>query len=82
AINSCPDLAIVWPDDDRLDHVPRGFRACSRQGIMDRCVRMVNGLFIRIHEPHVKKHPAPAGFYSGHNMGFALYLQDKSKTFC
>ncbi|CAM9327338.1 unnamed protein product, partial [Discosporangium mesarthrocarpum] len=24
ATNSCPDLAIAWPDDDRLDHVAVG----------------------------------------------------------
>ncbi|CAM9587651.1 unnamed protein product [Discosporangium mesarthrocarpum] len=31
AVDSCPDLAIVWPDDDRLDHVAAGFRARSRK---------------------------------------------------
>ncbi|CAM9285945.1 unnamed protein product [Discosporangium mesarthrocarpum] len=46
AINACPDLAIVWPDDDRSDHVALGFRARSRQGIMDHCVGAVDGLFI------------------------------------
>ncbi|CAN0323677.1 unnamed protein product, partial [Discosporangium mesarthrocarpum] len=25
AMNSCPDLAIVWQDDDRLDHNAAGF---------------------------------------------------------
>ncbi|CAN0166490.1 unnamed protein product [Discosporangium mesarthrocarpum] len=76
AIISCPDLAIVWPDDDRLDHVAAGFRARSRQGIMDSCVRTVDGLFIRIHKPRVKERPAPARFYSGHNEGFGLNQED------
>ncbi|CAM9455838.1 unnamed protein product [Discosporangium mesarthrocarpum] len=75
AINSCPDLAIVWLDNDRLDHVAAGFRARSRQGIMDRCVGAVEGLLIRIHKPRVKEHPAPARFYSGHKKGFGLNLQ-------
>ncbi|CAM9158272.1 unnamed protein product [Discosporangium mesarthrocarpum] len=56
-ICSFPDLALVWPDDDRLGHV------------------FVHGLFIRIHKPRVKEHPAPARFYSGHKKGFGLNLQ-------
>ncbi|CAN0290072.1 unnamed protein product, partial [Discosporangium mesarthrocarpum] len=75
-INSCPDLAIVWPNNDRLDHVAAGFRARSRQGIMDRCVGAVDGFFILIHKPHVKGQPAAARFYSGHNKGFGLNLQE------
>ncbi|CAN0265310.1 unnamed protein product, partial [Discosporangium mesarthrocarpum] len=75
-INSCPDLVIVWLDDDRLGHVAAGFRARSRQGIMDRCVGAVDGFFIRIHKPRVKEHPAPAWFYSGHKKGFGLNLQE------
>ncbi|CAN0060380.1 unnamed protein product [Discosporangium mesarthrocarpum] len=57
AIYSCPDLGIVWPDDGRLDHVAAGFRDRSRQGIMDRCVGAVDGLFIRTHKLPVKEHP-------------------------
>ncbi|CAM9982849.1 unnamed protein product, partial [Discosporangium mesarthrocarpum] len=48
AIDSCLDLTIVLPDDDRQDHVAAGFKARSKQGIMNRCVRAVDGLFIRI----------------------------------
>ncbi|CAM9362917.1 unnamed protein product [Discosporangium mesarthrocarpum] len=80
AISSCPDLAILWPDEDTLDHVAAGFRARSRQGIMARCVRTVDRLFIRIHKPRVKEHPAPR-FYSGHKKGFGLNLQETSKRF-
>ncbi|CAM9191103.1 unnamed protein product [Discosporangium mesarthrocarpum] len=66
-INSCPDLVIIWPDDDSLGHVAARFRASSRPGIMDRCVGAVDGLFIRIHKP-MKEHPVR--FYSGHKEGF------------
>ncbi|CAM9376802.1 unnamed protein product [Discosporangium mesarthrocarpum] len=71
AINSCPDLAT----DDRQDYVAAEFRERSKQGIMDRCVRAVDGLFIRIHKPRVKEHPAPARFYSGHKKGIVLNLK-------
>ncbi|CAN0209299.1 unnamed protein product, partial [Discosporangium mesarthrocarpum] len=81
AISSFPDLAIGWPDDDRSDHVAAGLRARSRQGIMERCVGAVDGLFIRIHKPLVKEHPAPARFYSGHKKGFGLNLQVITKRF-
>ncbi|CAM9347827.1 unnamed protein product, partial [Discosporangium mesarthrocarpum] len=74
-INSCPDLAIVWPDDDRLDHVAAGFKGRSWQGIMGRCVRAIDGLFFRIHKPRVKEHPPPARLYSRHKKGFGLNLQ-------
>ncbi|CAM9528214.1 unnamed protein product [Discosporangium mesarthrocarpum] len=80
-MNSCPDLAIVWPNNVRLDNFAAGFTARSRQGIMDRCVGAVDGLFIRIHKPHVKEHPSPARFYSGHKNGFGLNLQVTSKCF-
>ncbi|CAM9783927.1 unnamed protein product, partial [Discosporangium mesarthrocarpum] len=55
AISSCPELAIVWPYDDRLNQVAAVFRARSRQGGMDRCVGAVDGLFVRIHKPRVKE---------------------------
>ncbi|CAM9874803.1 unnamed protein product [Discosporangium mesarthrocarpum] len=66
AINSYPDLAIVWPGNDRLDHVATAFRVHSRRGIMDRRVGAVDGFFIRILKPRVKEHPAAPRFYSGH----------------
>ncbi|CAM9870919.1 unnamed protein product [Discosporangium mesarthrocarpum] len=75
AISSCPDLAIVWPENDRLDHIAAGFIARSRQGIMDPGVRAVDGLFIRTHKPRVNEHSAPPWFYSGHKKGFGLNLQ-------
>ncbi|CAN0151923.1 unnamed protein product [Discosporangium mesarthrocarpum] len=75
AINSCPDLVIVWLDDVRLDHVAAGFRERSRQGIMDRCVGAADGLSIRNHKPRVKEQSASARFYSGHKKGFGLNLQ-------
>ncbi|CAM9797658.1 unnamed protein product, partial [Discosporangium mesarthrocarpum] len=79
ANNSCPDLAIVWLDDDRLEHIAAGFRACRRPGIMDRCTGVVDGLFIRIHKPRAREHPAPARFYSGYKKGSVLNLQVTSK---
>ncbi|CAN0062420.1 unnamed protein product [Discosporangium mesarthrocarpum] len=82
AIYSCPDLAIIWPDDDGLDNVAAGFRACSRQGITDRYVGAVDGLFIRMHKPRVKEHPASARFCSGHKKGFVPSLQVTSKLGC
>ncbi|CAM9329844.1 unnamed protein product [Discosporangium mesarthrocarpum] len=42
---------------------------------MDRCGRALDGLFIRIHKPRVKEHPAPSRFYSGHQKGFGLNFQ-------
>ncbi|CAM9284135.1 unnamed protein product [Discosporangium mesarthrocarpum] len=49
---------------------------------MDGCVRAVDGLFIRIHKPCVKEHPAPARFYSGHKKGFGLNLQAIRDAHC
>ncbi|CAM9414070.1 unnamed protein product [Discosporangium mesarthrocarpum] len=46
---------------------------------MDHCVGAVDGLFIRVHKPRVKEHPAPARFCSGHRKGFGLNLQETSK---
>ncbi|CAM9174619.1 unnamed protein product [Discosporangium mesarthrocarpum] len=49
---------------------------------MDRCVRAVDGLFIRIHKPRFKEHPASARFYSGRKKGFGLNLQETSTLGC
>ncbi|CAM9415691.1 unnamed protein product, partial [Discosporangium mesarthrocarpum] len=69
---SCHRMAV----DDRLDHVAAESIARSRQGIMDRCVGAVDGLFIRIHKPRVKECPTPARICSGHTKGFGFNLQE------
>ncbi|CAM9641520.1 unnamed protein product [Discosporangium mesarthrocarpum] len=75
AINSCPDLAIAWPDDDRLTMLLQGLEHAAG----NRCVGAVDRLFIGIHKPRVKEHPSPARSYSGHKKGFRLNLQESSK---
>ncbi|CAN0377587.1 unnamed protein product, partial [Discosporangium mesarthrocarpum] len=52
-----------------------GFRRQSTNGIIDRCVGALDGLFIRIHKPSKNEHIAPARFYSGHKKGFGLNLK-------
>ncbi|CAN0420662.1 unnamed protein product, partial [Pylaiella littoralis] len=47
----------------------------STNGVIKRCVGAMDGLFVRLVQPSLRRHANPCSFYSGHKKGFGLNFQ-------
>ncbi|CAB1109761.1 unnamed protein product [Ectocarpus sp. CCAP 1310/34] len=75
AINQTREFDCVWPEgDDALDQCGV-YRQRSTNNVIHMCVGAMDGLFVLIFEPSLRRHVNPRGFYSGHKKGFGMNFQ-------
>ncbi|CAB1107655.1 unnamed protein product [Ectocarpus sp. CCAP 1310/34] len=75
AINQTRELDCVWPEgEDALDQCGM-YRRRSTNGVIRMCVGAMDGLFVRMTQPSLRRHVNPRSFYSGHKKGFGMNFQ-------
>ncbi|CAN0577697.1 unnamed protein product, partial [Ectocarpus sp. 12 AP-2014] len=79
AINQTRQLDCKWPDGDDAEAQAELYRRRSTNGVIRRCVGAMDGLFVRLIQPCLKRHAVPGSFYSGHKKAFGMNFQRTSR---
>lgn len=75
AINQTRELDCIWSEgDDALDQCGM-YRQRSTNGVIRMCVGAMDGLFVRLTQPSLRRHLNPRIFYSGHKKAFGMNFQ-------
>ncbi|CAN0370138.1 unnamed protein product, partial [Ectocarpus sp. 12 AP-2014] len=75
AINQTRQLDCKWPVGDDAEAQAELYRRRSTNGVIRRCVGAMDGLFVRMLQPCLKRHAVPGSFYSGHKKAFGMNFQ-------
>ncbi|CAN0179766.1 unnamed protein product, partial [Ectocarpus fasciculatus] len=80
AINQTRQLDCKWPVGDDAEAQAELYRRRSTNGVIRRCVGAMDGLFVRMLQPTLKRHAVPGSFYSGHKKAFGMNFQVRDDT--
>ncbi|CAM9391742.1 unnamed protein product, partial [Pylaiella littoralis] len=58
--------------------IAAGFKSCSTNGVIAKCVGAMGGLFVRTLRPNSRDTYEPNYFYSGHKKGFRMNFQART----
>ncbi|CAM9474244.1 unnamed protein product [Ectocarpus sp. 4 AP-2014] len=75
AINQTRELDCVWPEGDGALDQCGMYRQRSTNGVIRMCVGAMDGLFVRLTQPSLRRHVNPRAFYSGHKKAFGMNFQ-------
>jgi hypothetical protein len=76
AVNNCPALAIEFPTDPNgLKQLAVEFQGKSSMGVLDGCVRALDGWLCHIKVPTVKDTANIAAYFSGHYQHHGVNVQ-------
>ncbi|CAN0233171.1 unnamed protein product, partial [Pylaiella littoralis] len=75
AINQSRELECSWPQGEDAARQCLVYEQRSTNGVIKRCVGAMDGLFVRLVQPSLRRHANPGSFYSGHKKGFGLNFQ-------
>ena len=83
AINSCPELDLVFPQsDEECKEASRGFESISDHGAIWRCVSVVDGYFLHTRTPPKRLVPNVRSFFSGHYQQTGVNVQAAADHHC
>lgn len=74
-INQAQGLDCVWPKGEDAEAQCGMYRQRSTNGVIRMCVGAMDGLFVRLIQPSLRRHTSPGSFYSGHKKGFGMNFQ-------
>jgi hypothetical protein len=81
-INRISALEVKLPSRDQLNSIQEGFKRISTDGVMNGCVRALDGYLLRITAPSFRECRNVTAYFSGHYCTYGVNVQAMCDTDC
>jgi hypothetical protein len=74
-INKSPALDVKLPSIDELNYIWEGFERVSTYGVLNGCIRALDGYLLQITAPSFAKCQTVAAYFSGHYCTYGINVR-------